>query len=169
MTYHGFSVFLNLFYFFTQLKETHCLTNTEQTPSGYISFLPSFLLPISFLIHPSVASCVSQWPFFSSRSFLTSCSSQPVLFFSDCIYPFFSSLPFFFFSYPTYRHSVRVEEMYFLKIKQDGPHFPDCICPVSENVGPFYCLLTLKNIGHSFRVILVIITPYFFVHFASCS
>lgn len=124
-----------------------------------------FFLLFSYLFpHPSLLLlvCLNGFFFFSSTSFLTSFSFQPVLFFSVFIFFFF--LTFFFFSYPTYRHSLGVEEIYFLKIKQNGSHFPGCICLVSENVGPFYCLLTLKNIDHSFRVILIIITPYFFVY-----
>ena len=124
-----------------------------------------FFLLFSYLFpHPSLLLLVCLNGFFFFLFYVFSY----IFFFSTsfillCIYLFF--LPYLFlFSYPTYRHSLGVEEIYFLKIKQNGSHFPGCICLVSENVGPFYCLLTLKNIDHSFRVILIIITPYFFVY-----
>lgn len=155
----GFSVSINLSHFCTYVKKHVIHLMLRKHPMDiFVSFL--FLLT-PFFLHPSFLVVFFFLIFFFSGSFLTSISSQQALFFENCIYPFFSSLPFFLTPFSGIHWRKKVHP---LSVQQDGCCSPGCICAAAENVGSLCILLltlSLKIIGHRFRVILIIIIPWF--------
>lgn len=126
MTCHGFCL-PQPFAFLYSVKEVCSLTSTEQKARD-VGFLPSFLsllpsssFPLLLLIF------LNCFLLFWLLSYILSFSTSfPLSFLSHLFLSFL----------PPLRHSLRKEETYSLRVKQDGHHFPGCLSPVSENVGP---------------------------------